>query len=55
MFKIFGEISMGKKKEIQSIKVCVIGGEGVGKYSLSQQFAKGWIEPKETNSKLIKS
>ena len=43
---------MGKKKDLPLIKVCVIGGEGVGKYSLSQQYAKGWIEPKETNSRL---
>ena len=42
---------MGKKKELPSIKVCIVGSKNVGKYSLGQQFAKGWIEPKDSNGK----
>lgn len=40
---------MGKKKDLPILKICILGDKNVGKYSLGQQYAKGWIEPKDTN------
>lgn len=38
---------MPKKKKSIELQVVLIGGKGVGKYSLREQFIKGWIAPKD--------
>ena len=44
-------LEMGKPKTFPKIKICVVGDKNVGKYALGQQFANGWIQPREDNSK----
>lgn len=38
---------MPKKKKSTELQVVLIGGKAVGKYSLREQFIKGWIAPKD--------
>lgn len=38
---------MPKKKKATNVHVVLVGGKGVGKYSLREQFLKGWIAPKD--------
>ena len=40
------------KKPLPKLKIAVVGTSGVGKYSLSHQFANGWIAPRDSNGKL---
>ncbi|XP_076818023.1 uncharacterized protein LOC143463438 [Clavelina lepadiformis] len=37
------------KKSLPKLKIAVVGTSGVGKYSLSHQFANGWIAPRDSN------
>ncbi|XP_076820944.1 ras-related protein Rap-1-like [Clavelina lepadiformis] len=37
------------KKFLPRLKIAIVGTSGVGKYSLSHQFANGWIAPRDSN------
>lgn len=41
---------MGKKSKITKFQVVIFGAKKVGKYSLREQYVKGWIAPKDFNA-----